>query len=195
VALRGKYKLRRRAQEQLKTRQRIIEAAVSLHSQLGPARTTISEVAKLAGVQRPTVYRHFPDQLTLFTACSGYGSVAHPLPNPERWSKVADPERRLRVGLDELYTYYRRHAVRLSKILGDAETMPTLQTVNEVALRSRLDQMHRVLAAGKRSSIASRAALSLMLQFHTWRSLYRQDLSHRSVVEIAARMVKAAGRG
>jgi AcrR family transcriptional regulator len=125
VSVRGKYKLRRRAQEQENTRQRIIEAAVSLHSQVGPARTTITEVAKLAGVQRPTVYRHFPDQLSLFAACSGYGLIAHPLPDPERWSKVADPAKRRRVGLDELYEYYRNHAERLSKILGDAETMPT----------------------------------------------------------------------
>jgi AcrR family transcriptional regulator len=192
VTLRGKYKLRRRARQQEMTRQRIIEAAVSLHSQVGPARTTISEVAKLAGVQRPTVYRHFPDQLALFTACSGYGSIAHPLPDPARWSKVSDPKRRLRVGLDDLYAYYSRHAERLSKILGDAETMPTLQSVNEVALRSRLDQMQRVLAGGSDSSTRSRAVLSLVVQFYTWRCLARQGLKHNAVVELAARMVEAA---
>lgn len=192
MAVRGKYKLQRRAQAQEKTRQRIIAAAVSLHSQVGPARTTISEIARLAGVQRPTVYRHFPDEPSLFTACSSYGLTAHPLPDPERWSKVADPARRLRAGLDELYVYYRRHAERLSNILGDAETMPTLQQTNEVVFRSRIEHMQRVLAGAGDSSEISRAALGLMLQFHTWRSLARQGLNHHAIVELAARMVEGA---
>lgn len=161
-----------------------------LHSKVGPARTTISEVARLAGVERPTVYRHFPDRISLFRACSGYGLIAHPLPDSERWSKVADPARRLRVGLDEVYTYYRNHAERLAKIIGDAETMPILQEINEVVFGSRFEQMQRVLIVGGHSSTTARAALGLMLQFHTWRSLARQSLNRREIVELAARMVE-----
>jgi AcrR family transcriptional regulator len=64
------YTLKRRAEQQAETRQRIVEAAVDLHS-VGPAFTTISMIAERAGVQRHTVYAHFPDERSLYLACSG----------------------------------------------------------------------------------------------------------------------------
>ena len=66
-----RYTLKRRAELQAETRQRIVDAAVALHSSVGPAATTISAIAEHAGVERLTVYRHFPDELTLLRACSG----------------------------------------------------------------------------------------------------------------------------
>ena len=69
---RRKYTKRRRAESEQETRRRITEAAVSLHGSVGPARTTISAIAERAGVQRATVYRHFPDEESLFAACSGH---------------------------------------------------------------------------------------------------------------------------
>jgi AcrR family transcriptional regulator len=67
---RGKYKLKRRAERQEETRLRIARAAVELHGTVGPSKTTISALAEKAGVGRPTVYSHFPDELSLFKACS-----------------------------------------------------------------------------------------------------------------------------
>jgi AcrR family transcriptional regulator len=67
---RGKYKLKRRAERQEETRLRIARAAVELHGTVGPSKTTISALAEEAGVSRPTVYSHFPDELSLFKACS-----------------------------------------------------------------------------------------------------------------------------
>ena len=65
------YTLKRRAEQQAETRRRIVEAAVELHGSVGPALTTISMVAERAGVQRHTLYAHFPDERSLFLACSG----------------------------------------------------------------------------------------------------------------------------
>ena len=48
------YRLGQRATKQEETRRRIVEAAVDLHSSLGPARTTIAQIAEKAGVQRHT---------------------------------------------------------------------------------------------------------------------------------------------
>ncbi len=67
-----KYELKQRAEKMSETRMRIVEATVELHEKLGPARTTISAIADRAGVQRLTVYRHFPDERSLFRACSGH---------------------------------------------------------------------------------------------------------------------------
>jgi AcrR family transcriptional regulator len=91
------YRKRRRAQLEAETRLRITEAAVDLHGSVGPARTTISAVADRAGVQRATVYRHFPDEKALFEACSSHWRAQHPRPDPALWAKIEDPEQRLRV--------------------------------------------------------------------------------------------------
>src|ERR687895_227420 len=65
------YELKRRAERQQETRRRIVEAAVELHTTLGPSRTTVKTIAERAGVTRPTVYAHFPDARSLFEACAG----------------------------------------------------------------------------------------------------------------------------
>src|SRR5215469_2787592 len=103
-----KYQLHQRAQRQAETRQRIIDAAVELHTTLGPAQTTVSAIAERAGVERPTFYRHFPDEHALLTACSSHYLVTHPLPDPTSWGLIADPQTRLRRALAEVYAYYRR---------------------------------------------------------------------------------------
>src|SRR5215207_3881170 len=96
------YRKRRRAQLEAETRLRITEAAVDLHGSVGPAKTTISAVADRAGVQRATVYRHFPDEQALFDACSSHWMAQHPLPNPAPWAKIDHQDERLRVTLGEV---------------------------------------------------------------------------------------------
>src|SRR5215210_7954708 len=105
-ATRRPYRKRRRAELEAVTRLRIAEAAVDLHGSVGPARTTISAVAERAGVQRATVYRHFPDEDALFDACSSHWMAQHPLPDPTAWAAIENPDQRLRVALGELYDWY-----------------------------------------------------------------------------------------
>ena len=104
------YKKRLRAQQEEETRQRITEAAVELHGSVGPARTSFSMIAERAGVQRHTLYAHFPDERTLFLACSGLALERDPLPDGESWRAIADRGQRLRVGLAALYGWYERNA-------------------------------------------------------------------------------------
>ncbi len=118
---RGKYKLKRRAERQEETRSRIARAAVELHGTVGPSKTTMSALAQEAGVSRPTIYSHFPDELSLFKACSSLFRSEEPPPEPELWRKIADPEERLRVALAEVYAYYRRTERLLFNVLRDAE--------------------------------------------------------------------------
>ena len=75
------YTLKRRAEQQAETRRRIVKAAVDLHGTVGPAQTTFSMVAERAGVQRHTLYAHFPDEWSLLMACSGYVDERDPLPD------------------------------------------------------------------------------------------------------------------
>ena len=114
-----KYDMKRRAKRQEETRQRIVEATVELHKTVGMARTTISAIAEKAGVERLTVYRHFPDERALFSACSGHYMAANPPPDPALWTQVADPEKRLRVALTEVYAYHRRTEPMMANFFRD----------------------------------------------------------------------------
>src|ERR671914_1897834 len=119
---RGKYELKKRADRQEETRLRIARATLELHETLGPALTTRSAIAQRAGVTRPTVYSHFPDDLSLGKACSSLDLSENPLPDPGPWAEIADPERRLRAALTELYDYFRRREGLWANILRDQES-------------------------------------------------------------------------
>src|SRR3954452_12985814 len=116
-----KYELKKRAERQDETRIRIVEAAIDLHTTIGPVRTSVSAIAERAGVQRHTYYRYFPDERSLGLACSGLYAQRNPLPDPGPWREIRDPGERLRRGLEELYEYYERNEPMLSNITRDAE--------------------------------------------------------------------------
>src|SRR5918997_5277074 len=119
-----KYDMKRRAERQEETRRRIVEATVELHQTVGMARTTISAIAEKAGVQRLTVYRHFPDERALFYACTGHWRAANPPPDPGSWSQIADPHARLRLALGEVYAFHRRTEPMISNVVRDAQVHP-----------------------------------------------------------------------
>src|SRR4051794_33327012 len=125
------YRQKRRAEHQAETRQRIIEAAVALHLERGPAQTSINAVAERAGVNRVTVYRHFPDARTLLEACSLHARRLNPPPDLERWRQIEDPRRRTEVALTQLYDYFRRTEAAWSNVLRDAELAPLVKEMAE----------------------------------------------------------------
>src|SRR3954463_7602286 len=100
-----KYELKKRADDVAQTRRRITEAAIELHGTVGPSRTTLSAVAKRAGVERRTLYRHFPREADLFAACSAHYFAAHPWPELGGWRAIRDPHERFERALDEIYAY------------------------------------------------------------------------------------------
>src|SRR4051794_758822 len=101
-----RYEKRVRAAQEEATRRRILEAALELHGSVGPARTTIAAIAEQAGVRRATVYRHFPDERSLFLGCSGTWRERNPLPDPAAWAAIADPAARPDAPPAALYSWY-----------------------------------------------------------------------------------------
>jgi AcrR family transcriptional regulator len=188
-----RYEQRKRAESQAQTRRRITEAALELHGTVGPARTTISAIADRAGVRRATVYRHFPDERALFAACSGMFAAANPPPDPTRWSLIGDPERRLAVALDALYGWYERVEDMLANVLRDAPTMPIVREMGapRVAYLERLeDQLARGWGARGRRARSLRAAISIALDFSTWRALHERDLERTEAVRLMVGLVR-----
>jgi len=99
---------------------------VALHEEVGPARTTVVEIADRAQVSRPTVYSHFPDERSLITACSQHWSLANPRPDTATWKQIADPRMRLRTALEQLYDYYSPRERMLANVIRDSELIPSL---------------------------------------------------------------------
>jgi AcrR family transcriptional regulator len=181
-----KYELRRRAERQEQTRRRIVEAAVELHTAIGPARTTVSAVAERAGIQRHTYYRHFPDEWSLRLACSGLQAERDPLPDPAALASIADPVRRLRRGLSELYAYFERNEALLGHLARDAEVDPPTREIVALRIAPALAEIRAALADGlvRPGGKSRQAVLDLALDFQTWRSLVRRSgLSRRQAVE------------
>jgi AcrR family transcriptional regulator len=173
-----KYELKQRADSLAATRKRIVEATVELHDSLGPVRTTISAIAERAGVQRLTVYRHFPDERSLFEACSGHWAAHNPAPDPSRWAALDDPEERLRIALVEIYAFYRATEGMTGNLLRDLPDSPVLQEVAAPFLaywqtvRDVLDQGWKT-RGHKRALL--RAVIGHAMEFETWRSLARRE--------------------
>jgi AcrR family transcriptional regulator len=198
TAARRAYRKRRRAEQEEETRLRITEAAVDLHGSVGPARTTISAVADRAGVQRATVYRHFPDEEALFAACSSHWLARHPLPDIGDWAAVDDPGERPRRALTELYGWYGRGDCMLERTTRDASLVPAMRAPMErraAWLEAAADAIVQGRAERGARRRRIRGAVGHALSFETWRSLVRdQGLSEPEAVELMAGLIAVAGR-
>jgi AcrR family transcriptional regulator len=173
-----RYELKRRASRQNETRQRIVEATVHLHQTLGSANTSISAIAEKAGVERLTVYRHFPDEKALFTACTSHYLALNPLPNPAEWGKISQAKRRLQTALTAIYAFHRRTEPMFTRAARDVEEMPVLREVM-APFFAYWERVHEVLCApwkvSGRQRTQIRAFVGHAIQFQTWRSLVREQ--------------------
>jgi AcrR family transcriptional regulator len=184
--------MRRRAERQAETRQRIVEAAVDLHGSVCPARTTFSMVAERAGVQRHTLYAHFPDERSLYLACSGLAFERDPMPAAEALRAIADRGGRLRAGLAALYAWYERNAELVASVLSDAEHDALLREIQAMRVGPAMAAYHEVLGTALKPG--QRAMLELALSFFTWRTLARDvGLPSPAAAEAMAQAIECAG--
>jgi AcrR family transcriptional regulator len=186
MSSRRSYRLGRRAERQAETRRRIVEAAVDLHSTRGPALVSLSAIAERAGVQRHTLYAHFPSETELFAACSTHWRELNPFPDYQAWWEIEDPRRRLRLALNAVYAWYERVEPALALFRRDAHVFPQWGA----AWREEMRRLADGLADGLPRRKPVRAAVGHALEFDTWRSLVRgQALDRRAAVEAMLRFV------
>src|SRR6476469_11017093 len=170
-----RYELKARAESQQATRDRIAAAAASLHEEVGVAKTTVADIARRAGVQRLTVYNHFPDLDTLLPACTAHYRARHPLPDLEPAFAFEGAADRLRAVLAALYGWYRENAVMQRRVHGERSTVPEL----DAWLRRSTDVMLARLADRLAPGLAqpdARPLIALALDFWTWQRLDREGL-------------------
>jgi AcrR family transcriptional regulator len=138
----------------------------------------VSAIAERAGVTRPTVYAHFPDERSLFVACSAHVREAVPPPDPSAWRSLSDPGKRLETALRDLYGYYERLEPLLENVQRDAAVMPIVAEMNAYRVRYLEEVGDLLLEAwptrgGARARL--RRAIGHTLEFHTWQSLVRRQ--------------------
>jgi AcrR family transcriptional regulator len=185
------YRMARRLEHLEATRQRIAEAAFELHSTIGPAQTTISAVADRAGVQRHTVYHHFPDMTSLIQACTEHGMRATGIPAAASWRAIQEPSARLEHALSELYAYYRPNARLLGNVIRDMPFMA--QAGGSEAFVEHMTELFSALAEGWPGEASVQrvrmAAIGHAMSFETWQSLTGRGLTDSEAVELMLRFV------
>ena len=186
------YTLKRRAEQQAATRRRIVEAAVDLHGSVGPAQTTISMVAERAGVQRHTLYAHFPDDRSLHLACSALAFERDAPPAAEPWWTIEDRRARLRTGLAAIYGWYERNAKLAACVLRDAEFHPLTREIMQMRFGPYIAAYDAVL--GAKLNAVQRAVLHVAIGFPTWRTLVRDSgLKKGAAVDAMVQAIEGAG--
>lgn len=186
------YRKTKRAEDEMRTKARIVDAAEALHGTLGPARTSVSAIAERAGVTRATVYRHFPDDQSLFMACSTQWMSRQRLPDADAWTAHDDPFTRLHEGLADIYRYYRAGEQMITLVHRDAEAVPPRVAAVRIAAERRwLGTLLQPFPSRRRETV--RAAVTHAAAFPTWHSLcVDQGLSNGSAVDLMVGMVAVA---
>jgi AcrR family transcriptional regulator len=192
------YRMGRRREAIEKTRERIVAAAFELHATIGPSRTTIRAIADRAGLQRHTVYAHFPDLGPLYEACTLHGIRTTGMPEPDGWRRFERPDVRLRHGLTEMLSWYGANETMLVNVLFDIDPdAPTPAAPDP--FESRMIGLRDALLEGwpiesERVPMVA-AVLSHALAFTTWRSLTSTGLSDDEVHGVLVGLVEAVADG
>jgi AcrR family transcriptional regulator len=194
-----RYELKARADSQRRTRERIVHATMELHQEVGPAQMTIAEIARRAGVQRLTVYNHFPDEQELFGACQADWLTLHPLPDLTAALAHPDPVKQVRTVLRGFYGWYRETESMSEHVQRDRSSVAPLDAVLRETADAGLGHLADTLAAGfkDRGRVAERrrALIGLALDFWTWRRLDREGLDDDAAATVMSQAVARAPSG
>lgn len=181
-----RYVLRARGEQVAETRARIVEAIMQLHGEVGPRHTTVSAIADRAGVERLTVYRHFPDEAAMFAACSHRYLELNPPPNPSIWTNERDPVKRTQQSLLDLYSFFGRTAPMFKNIYRDIEEYAALKTIMD-QFNAHLRSMADNLAAAwprDRKTAQRQTILRHATKFATWQSLEEDGINNQQKAEL-----------
>ena len=187
---RAAYRMTKRAEQIDETRMRIVDATVGLHGTVGPANTTISAIAEMAGVTRVTVYRHFPDEEALFDACTSHWAAQQRMPDLAAWREIPAPEDRAEAALTDLYRFFHEAEPMLTLTTRDRDVVPDfVQERSQQTTRARIDALLSAWPPRQRTK-GRRALIGHAMSFATWRSLCMdQALPQRDAVAAMTRLV------
>jgi AcrR family transcriptional regulator len=187
-----RYRMTRRSEAIEQTRSRIVTSAVALHSRQGIAATTWEDIAREAGVDRATVYRHFRGLDELVPACARLAFEAIDLPSRSEieasLADLDDPRDRLERIVHDSCDCYARGADWLRTARREADLIPAIA---EVATRIRVGvaTLVNVALAGRPLDRARRLLLDVLIDYPFWQELIDSGVAPEDAPASITRLV------
>ena len=190
-----RYRMATRERAVQETRQRIIDAAISLHAQRGVIATNWEEIAGGAGVSTATVYRHFPSLGELVPACARTAFEAGAsLPTPAQaaaaFARLTRPAPRIERLIRESCRCYELGAGWLAAARRDAKTVPALDRA--VRLQDRVLGVLIQTALGDAFVDAqTMSVIKALIDFPFWKALTDAGVATETVPQVINDLVRS----
>jgi len=190
-----RYQMATRERAVQETRQRIIDAAISLHAQRGVIATNWEEIAERAGVSTATVYRHFPSLGELVPACARTAFEAGArLPSPAQaaaaFAGLTRPAPRIERLIRESCRCYELGAGWLAAARRDAKSVPALDRA--VRLQDRVLGVLIQAALGDAFVDAqTMSVIKALIDFPFWKALTDAGVAAEKVPRVINDLVRS----
>ncbi|TMF85491.1 MAG: TetR family transcriptional regulator [Chloroflexi bacterium] len=190
-----RYQMATRERAVQETRQRIIDAAISLHAQRGVIATNWEEIAEGAGVSTATVYRHFPSLGELVPACARTAFEAGAsLPTPAQaaaaFAGLTRPAPRIERLIRESCRCYELGAGWLAAARRDAKSVPALDRA--VRLQDRVLGVLIQTALGDAFVDAqTMSVIKALIDFPFWKALTDAGVATETVPQVINDLVRS----
>ena len=190
-----RYQMATRERAVQETRQRIIDAAISLHAQRGVIATNWEEIAEGAGVSTATVYRHFPSLGELVPACARTAFEAGAsLPTPAQaaaaFAGLTRPAPRIERLIRESCRCYELGAGWLAAARRDAKSVPALDRA--VRLQERVLGVLIQAALGDAFVDAqTMSVIKALIDFPFWKALTDAGVATETVPQVINDLVRS----
>jgi len=190
-----RYQMATRERAVQDTRQRIIDAAISLHAQRGVIATNWEEIAERASVSTATVYRHFPSLGELVPACARTAFEAGArLPSPAQaaaaFAGLTRPAPRIERLIRESCRCYELGAGWLAAARRDAKSVPALDRA--VRLQDRVLGVLIQAALGDAFVDAqTMSVIKALIDFPFWKALTDAGVAAEKVPRVINDLVRS----
>ena len=190
-----RYQMATRERAVQETRQRIIDAAISLHAQRGVIATNWEEIAEGAGVSTATVYRQFPSLGELVPACARTAFEAGAsLPTPAQaaaaFARLTRPAPRIERLIRESCRCYELGAGWLAAARRDAKSVPALDRA--VRLQDRVLGVLIQTALGDAFVDAqTMSVIKALIDFPFWKALTDAGVATETVPQVINDLVRS----
>lgn len=160
------------------TRQRILEATLTLHTEKGIFGTSWQDIAHRADVSVGTVYKHFPSLDELVPACGELMYAITRPPSledaPEIFAGASSLEERLERLIAELFDFYERGAPYIETDFQERQ-LPAVREW-EAYMRATIAGLGREALLPSGPDERTVQAVSALLDFSTFKSFLDRDI-------------------
>ena len=173
-----KYTMDKRRAAVEETRQRILEAALALHSEKGIFGTSWQDIAHRADVSVGTVYKHFPSLDELVPAC---GELVYAITRPpsledapQIFAEANSLEERLGRLIEELFAFYERGAPYIETDFQERRLPAVVEW--ETYMRATIAGLVRKALVSAEPDEHTVQSVSALLDFSTFKSFVDRDI-------------------